>query len=341
MRVLMVHPGPHYSVADVYNGWVRGLGQAGVGVADFNLDNRLDFYSAAHVSLENGDMPKAFDAQTAMHMAINGIYSSAFLWWPDVVIMVMGTFVSPTVVERLRDRGMHMVLLCTESPYEDERHLKQAEAFDTVIVNDPVNLDAFRLVNPNTHYIGHAFDPLTHYPGNQSRSGVGFCGTGFPSRIELLEQVDWSGLDLRLGGNWQYLPEDSDLNKYLLDDPQACMENTDTADLYRSSVAGFNCYRQEHHDGAHAHADGVACGPREIEMAACGLPFVRDSRPESDDLFPFLPTYDTAEDLESRLRWLVSDPSRAAELGRRARVAVARRTFAHNAAQLLRIIDKA
>lgn len=341
MRVLVVHPGPHYSVADVYNGWCYGLGQAGVGVATFNLDDRLDFYSAAHVALANGDMPKAFDADTAMHMAINGIYSSAFLWWPDVVIMVMATFVTPTVVGRLRDRGMHMVLLCTESPYEDGRHMVQAEAFDTVILNDPVGLDAFREVNPNTYYIGHAFDPAVHHPGDSARSGVAFVGTGFPSRVELLEQVDWSGLDLRLGGNWQGLPDGSPLHKHLVDDPNECMENADTADLYREALAGFNCYRRECHDGDIAHADGVACGPREIEMAACGLPFVRDPRPESDALFPFLPTYDTAEELEAQLRWLVSDPVRAVELGRRARVAVARRTFTHNAAQLLRIIDKA
>lgn len=286
-------------------------------------------------------MPKAFDADTAMHMAINGIYSAAFQWWPDVIIMVMGTFVSPEVVDRLRSRGMHMVLLCTESPYEDGRHLAQAEAFDTVILNDPVNLDAFRDINPNTHYIGHAFDPATHHPGNKTRSGVTFVGTGYPSRIELLEQVDWSGLDLHLGGNWQWLTAESPLYKHLLTGPDECMENTDTADLYREAMAGFNCYRRECHDGDHDNADGAAAGPREIEMAACGLPFVRDPRPESDDLFPFLPTYETAEELGSQLRWLCSDPARASELGRRARVAVARRTFAHNAAQLLRIIDKA
>ena len=33
----MVRPGPHYSVQDVANGWVKGLAEAGCEVADFNF----------------------------------------------------------------------------------------------------------------------------------------------------------------------------------------------------------------------------------------------------------------------------------------------------------------
>jgi hypothetical protein len=340
MRALVVHPGPHFSVSDVCRGWVAGLGQAGVAVQVCSLDERLDFYTSAH--LPHGDeWVKAFEREDAARLAANHILLDSFNWWPDVVIIVSCLFIPPDIVSRLRGRGMHVVLLATESPYEDGRQLRQAHAFDTVIINDPANLDAFREINPNSHYIGHAFDPAIHYPGDDERSGVCFVGTGFPSRIELLEDVDWSGLDLALAGFWQALGENSLLHKNLLTPIGECYDNEDTAALYRRSMAGFNCYRREHYDSEHDHADGVACGPREIEMAACGLPFARDARPESDELFPFLPTYDTAAELEDQLHWLVSDPDRAATLGRRARVAVARRTFAHSAAQLLRIIDKA
>jgi hypothetical protein len=336
---MVAHPGPHFSVSDVARGWARGLAQAGVGVVEFNLDDRLDFYSAAHIALADGEMRKAFEPEMALRMAANGIKAAAFDWWPDVVVIVSCMFIPPDIVYNLRSRGMHMVLLCTESPYEDQRQIHQAPAFDTVILNDPVGLDVFRAVNPDTHYIGHAFDPTIHHLGGGERSGVCFVGTGFPSRIELLEAVDWSGLDLSLAGGWP-LPPTSPLVKYLLSPEGDCYENTDTAELYRRSRAGFNTYRREHFDGDLDHADGVACGPREIEMAACGLPFTRDPRPESDLLFPFLPAFSTAAELEEQLRWLCSDRVRADELGRRARVAVARRTFAHNAAALLRIIDK-
>lgn len=339
MRVLLVHPGPHYSVSDVYYGWARGLSAAGVGVARFNLDERLDFYSAAYVAMADGEMRKACDPDGAARLACAGIKAAAFDYWPDLVVVVSGMFVPPDIIDALSGRGMRTCLLATEAPYEDNRHMAQAAKFDVVIVNDPANLEALREVNPETHYIPHAFDPALHHPGSEERSGVCFVGTAFPSRIELLEAVDWSGLDLSLAGHWKNLDPGSPLHKHLLTSTDDCYENTDTANLYRRSMAGFNCYRQEHQDGAHDHADGMACGPREIELAACGVPFVRDPRPESDLLFPFLPTYDTAEELGDQLRWLVADPSRAAELGGRARAAVARRTFAHNAAQFLRLIN--
>lgn len=338
MRVLVVHPGPHFSVSDVCRGWVSGLGQAGVAVQMCSLDERLDFYTSAHLP-RDGEMVKAFPREEAARLAANHILLDSFNWWPDVVIIVSCLFIPPDIVSRLRGRGMHVVLLCTESPYEDGRQLVQAPHFDTVIINDPVGLDAYRAVNPDSHYIGHAFDPAIHYPGDSDRSGVCFVGTGFPSRIELLEDIDWSGLDLSLAGFWQALSKESPLHKHLLLAIGECYDNEETAELYRRSRAGFNCYRREHYDTVSDHADGVACGPREIEMAACGLPFVRDARPESDGLFPFLPTYDTAAELEAQLRWLVSDPDRASDLGRRARAAVARRTFAYSAAQLLRIIE--
>lgn len=340
MRVLLVHPGPHYSVSDVYYGWAKGLAAAGVGVARFNLDERLDFYSASYVAMQDGEMRKACDPEMSARLACNGIKAAAFDWWPQVVIVVSGMFVPPDIIDAINGRGMHTVLLATEAPYEDNRHMMQAAKFDTVIVNDPVNLEAFREINPDTHYIPHAFDPAVHHPGDDERSGVCFVGTAFPSRIELFEEVDWSGLDFSLAGHWKNIADDSSLHKYLITSTDDCYENSDTADLYRRSAAGFNCYRQEHQEGKHDHAAGVACGPREIEMAACGLPFVRDARPESDELFPFLPTYESAEQLGDQLRWLVSDKDRAAVLGGRARAAVARRTFAHNAASFLRIINQ-
>ena len=50
MRILAVHPGPNFSVADVHDGWVAAFRELGVPVADCNLDRRLDLY-AQHPSL--------------------------------------------------------------------------------------------------------------------------------------------------------------------------------------------------------------------------------------------------------------------------------------------------
>jgi hypothetical protein len=41
VRVLLVHPGPDFSVHDVFVGWQEGLREAGVEVASFNFNDRL------------------------------------------------------------------------------------------------------------------------------------------------------------------------------------------------------------------------------------------------------------------------------------------------------------
>ena len=52
----------------------------------------------------------------------------------------------------------------------------------------------------------------------------------------------------------------------------------------------------------------VAMGPREIEMAACRLFFLRDPRPECDEVFPMLPAFDGPEDAGSHRPPLPHEP---------------------------------
>ena len=110
--------------------------------------------------------------------------------------------------------------------------------------------------------------------------------------------MDLDGLDVKLGGNWMRLgaeiggalDADSPLRKYLAHDLDECMDNTDAADLYRSAKVGLNLYRRE---AAQPELEqGWAMGPREIEMAACSLFFLRDQRGEGDEVLRMLPTFD-------------------------------------------------
>ena len=54
MRWLVVHPGPHFSVHDLYTGWVEALRGLGEDVYTYNLGDRLSFYDATLV--ETGTM---------------------------------------------------------------------------------------------------------------------------------------------------------------------------------------------------------------------------------------------------------------------------------------------
>lgn len=336
MRALVVRPGPMFSVADVANGWVKGLRECGVEVVDFNFDDRMGFYSTAHID-RDGDMVRVFDnPEHAARLAADGILAAAYKFWPDIVIIISGFFVPPDTYALLRSRGHKVVLIHTESPYEDDRQLLRTPHASLNVLNDPTNIDRFAELAP-TVYIPHAYDPTVHYPQtpvDSARSDFCFVGTGYPSRIDFLEQVDFTGIDVALAGNWQGTTEDSPLRKHLAHDVAECCPNNEAAVLYASTKVSANLYRKE----ATESADGWAMGPREVELAALGTFFLREPRGESDDLLHMLPTFDSPGDFSEKLRWWLAHETTRTEAARLARLAIADRTFANNAARLLKLL---
>jgi len=119
--------------------------------------------------------------------------------------------------------------------------------------------------------------------------------------------------------------------------PESCIDNADTADIYRRSAMSANLYRNEASDD-HS-TPGVAMGPREVELAACGTFFARDPRPEGDELFPMLPTITDPSELSDVIRWSMSHPVERQAAADAARAAVADRDCVSVAADLLRRLD--
>ncbi len=334
MRVLIVRPGVHFSVIDVHNGWKRALNQLGCTVGDFNFDDRLDFYTQIGL-MKNGEFVKAVSHEAVFRLATQGLHAACYNFDPDVVLLVSGFFMPLDMLDVIRAHGSKLVILFTESPYEDDQQLERAHNFDTVLLNDPTNLEQFRQVT-DAHYIPHAYDPAVHHPGagDPDFSGdFGFVGTGFPSRIELFEKIEFDGLTVRLGGNWQSLKDDSPLRPYLVHRAEWCMDNTETVSLYQSVKASLNYYRREASDGG--SADGVAMGPREVELAATGCFFLRDPRPEGDELFPMLPTFTEAADVRPLLDWWLTHDTERERATRAAFEKVRDRTFENHARWLL------
>jgi spore maturation protein CgeB len=352
MRWLIVHPGPNFSVADVHNGWSEALASLGEQVMEFNLDARLTFYDSALIGETDGEpdsegrrpVRKALTIEQAVDLATDGLLSAAYRWWPDVILCVSAFFVPPFVMEVMRSRGHRIVMLFTEAPYQDGQQLEMAKYADIALLNDPATLAEYQAVSPVAEYMPHSYRPAIHHPGRPVgglEHDLAFTGTGFPSRIEFFEAMDLAGLRVALGGFWGRLSEDSPLRQYLLDAEHggdACMDNTDTAGLYRAAATGINFYRREGEEG---RADrGWACGPREIEMAACGLWFARDARPESDALFPMLPSFTSPAEASDLIRWAVGHPDERAGAVMKARAAIEDRTFENAAKRLLRLLDQ-
>jgi hypothetical protein len=332
-----VNPGPNFSVADVARGWARGLADLGVQVRTFELDKLLDYFAYAYTD-RNGEIVKAHTEAEAIQLAAGQIKAACYDWWPDLVLVVSGFFMYPQLVDIMRDRHRHVVLLCTESPYEDEAQLQKAAWYDGVVLNDPTNLDAFAEVcDGPALYAPHAYDPAVHYRAPAKRhADVSWIGTCYPSRARFLEQVDWSGLDVSFGGNFKDAPES--LLRFVGHEPEECVDNDVTAEVYRGSLASFNLYRAETNGQLSDSADGWAMGPREVEMARCGLWFARQSRPESDEVFPMLPTFSDPQELGDQLRWAIANPEARMMAVERAFAAVEDRTFPNNASALLQAL---
>jgi len=350
VRWLVVHPGPSFSVADVHNGICEALRALGEEVVEYALDWRLQFFDSALFEVDRNDIgqikvKRACTREQALAMAAESLCAVAYTWWPHVVLGISAFFTPPPLLDCIRGRGQKVMLWHTESPYQDEEQLERAAHADVNLVNDPVTLGRYQALGP-AEYMPHSYRPSVHYPGPgraELRSDLAFVGTGFPSRRAFFEAMNLDGVDVLLAGPWPGLPETSPLYGWLADPQMAdgqdaaemvCLDNDRTAEVYRSARTGINLYRREGETGM---AAGVAMGPREVEMAATGLFFLRDRRPEGDDLLPMLPVFHDPEDASEQLRWFLRHDSVREKAAAAARDAVAGRTFEAAARRLIRL----
>ncbi len=332
MRALVVLPGPEFSVKDVADGWCSGLARCGVEVKTYDLGAALAFYTQ-HPTIHGQEN----DGLIAADMAARGLRAVLYDFWPDVVLIVSAFFIPPDCFKLIRARGHKLVSLLTESPYEDDNQLGVAAASDLVLVNDPTNLERFREVNPQTYYQPHAYDPARHFPRRITEpdllSDFCFVGTAYPSRLDFLEAVDWSGIDVALGGNFTHVPESSPVLKFLAHDHDVCCPNDQATLLYAGTKASANLYRVEaQRPGL---SEGWAMGPREVELAACGTFYLTQPRGENREVLPMLPIFDGPADFGEQLRWWLAHPDERSAVAEQARAAISDRTFANHAAHLL------
>jgi spore maturation protein CgeB len=269
-------------------------------------------------------------------MMAEGLRATCYDFWPDVVLIISSFFIPKYTYEVLRSRGHKVVTLFTESPYEDPSQVMIARCADLAIVNDPTNLADFQSAT-DAVYLPHAYDPDIHCPGpalDQYASDFCFVGTGYPSRVDFFEQVDFRGVDVALAGNWQNLDEGSPLRKYVAHDLEVCCDNTESVDLYRSTKVSANIYRTE--AATPDFVDGWAMGPREVELAATGCFYLTQARGENREVLPMVPTFEDPIDLSEQLRWWLAHDDKRSDVSRQARAAIADRTFDNHAAILLR-----
>lgn len=327
MRILVVDPGPSFSVMDVANGYVEAFETLGHEVQRYPFGEIMAYHERALRAMTEQDG----DGHQGALMAARDMRGACLDFLPDLVLIVSGFFVPPETYDILRARGIKVAVMLTESPYEDDSQALIAARADVCTVNDPTNLEKF----PNGIYLPHAYRPmhLEGKPRDDMTCDFCFVGTAYPSRIAYLESVDWTGIDVALAGNWQALEDESPLAKFVAHDREICIENFDTIDLYASCKVSLNLYRTE--AARPELSAGWAMGPREVELAASGTFFLTEARGENREVLPMVPTVDDPSDLGDQIRWWLTHPEHRQDITDAARDAVSDRTFIQNAQTLL------
>lgn len=316
--ILVVAPGAAYSTIDVFEGVVAGLQHAGARVITYSLHGRLlESQNAMHRTWRlkqktDPTFPKPSMADLSYHSCL-GIFERLYRFEPDIVLFISGVLVIGDVFALIRKRHQVAVLL-TESPYLMEQEERIAAAVDLVWTHERVSVERLRRAQPQTHYLPHAWMPSRHgvdLPGaDWPEHDVVFVGTDFKERIDLLEAVDWTDINLGLYGNWSSLRRRSPLRRYVR---ATQISNVDTAALYRRAKIGLNLYRETGDFSGRPIDHAESLNPRAYELAACGTFSLSTARAEATEKFGALvPTFTTATELETLIRlWLADDKTRA------------------------------
>lgn len=323
MRLVLCHPGADMSTSDVHRGLEDGLKALGHEVYDYALNHRI---AAAAQYFDHvwrkakKQVPRPTNVDV-LYRAGEELVTRALRVQPDVVLIVSAMFLHPDVLVLLKRAGIKVALLLTESPYDDEQQAKLLPFVDVAWTNERASAETLGI-----HYLPHAWHPQIHVPTLEAANphvpahDVVFVGTAFQERIEMLQAVDWRGIDLGLYGAWEMLPARSPLRPYLRG---KIVENTLTAALYQRAKIGLNLYRWSKGFGKAAPRLEQAAGslnPRAYELAATRCFSLSEYRTEVVEKFgDLVPTFTQAAEIRPLVdRWLADDVGRT-----RARFALA------------------
>ena len=345
MRALICHPGASWATHDVYAGAVEGLKAAGVHLAEWRLDGRIErwhdflhfLWRRQRKATPATAWPKPTPADT-LHAATTGLIERALERGCTDLIVVSAMFLPPNKIELARRAGLRVWLLCTESPYDMADELRVAGLVNGVWTHERAALAAFREVNPCTAYLPHAWRPGVHdRPASASpdvpAADVLFVGSYFPERIAWFESVDWSGINVALYGTTELIPKRSPLRQFVRG---GLVPNAQLPALAQASQITINFFR--------APAPGrvaESLNPRLYEMAAAGVCSVTDWRPEVPEIFgDAVPTFQAPAEAGAVIRALLADPVRRRACGLQAQAAVSGATWIARGQQMVTDIQR-
>lgn len=345
MKLLFGWPAAQYSTYDVANGLHQALEADGHSLVDYRLYRRLGLsYDSIKSMVPEGFVP---DSNEVCLHASEALPYMALLHRTPWALIVNGHALHPNAVLTLRRAGVRVAVWFTEAPYEsnDEQELYLAQLCDVAFVNERTSVGAFQSVLDKAgnggaaYYLPHAFNPALHRPWQDDdepldptrSSDVLFVGTGFAERVRMLEAVDWTGINLVLGGLLPGVQPPSFVMRHL---KYECLDNRQTIALYHGTKIVWNPHRWS--------ATAESANPRTFEAAACGAFQLADERAEIADVFgDSVATYRPGVpwDLAAKLRRYLADEPTRRNMAEEARRRVQGQTFAARAKVVMDAIE--
>lgn len=351
MKILLVHPGASWSVADVWRGIKGSFEDAGVEVVQYALDGRIEYSGAwlnwlykRRMREDNWKGPPPTQGDY-VYLACQGLLERALNHRVDWVFIISGSYIHPKMLWLLREAGIKVSCLFTESPYQDEEETIIAKVCQAVWTNERTSIGTYSPICPIVNYYQHAVDPERHKPGpfndDTAAHDVVFVGTGFVERCELFSGINWDGIDLGLYGTWVLLGSRNRLRQHLVSRKDLVIDNAKTAQLYRNAKIGVNHHRTSMGFGRKAEHITAAesMGPRGYELAATGTFFLSDRRAEVAEIFSDLvPTYDSPEELEDLIRYWLPRETERRQIAEALPAAVKMHTFDDRVEKILDVL---
>ncbi len=139
----------------------------------------------------------------------HGLLQAVRRFQPDLLFVIGGEVFDAVTIRKVRAMGTKPVLWVADDPYQKDRELNAAPAYDLVYVFDPWYVAALKENGVRrAEYLPMACDPAVHRPvalsdrERRELSGEAcFVGTWYPKREEILRAIRGPRIQI-WGGGW-------------------------------------------------------------------------------------------------------------------------------------------
>ena len=238
------------------------------------------------------------------------LLKAAVAFHPDLLLAIFGFDIFPETIATLRKAGVRTACWWLNDPFQFERGLSIAGAYDYFFTNCAISARRYREAGlANVHPLAHAAFPAAHHPvelreteRKKWASEACFVGDWGPVRQGILSMLS-QRIDLRIWGPWRkhLTPKDRLWNRVV----DGHFTTEDMARAFSCAKAAINLHAWF---GYYNHG----LNPRTFEAPACGALQVCDWKEELEHHFRAneeVVTYHTGAELESRLRDLLANAS--------------------------------